>query len=202
MNYVKGPFKNKKEIVLASRSPRRQQLLSSLGIHFQVFDSKIKETNSANTPEDLVIKNAHKKALSAQKQRVQGVIISADTIVVLNNEVIGKPKHKEDAIFTLQKLSGKWHEVYTGCCILDLSEGKSQLEQFVVKSEVFVDKLDPYIIKAYVETNEPLDKAGSYAIQGVGAFFVKKIKGSYTNIVGLPLNEIVNILLKIDAIGV
>lgn len=202
MNYVQGPFKNKKDVVLASSSPRRQQLLSLLGINFQVVISKAKEVSSASTPEELVLVNSKAKTLHVQRQIIKGVIIAADTIVVLDNEVIGKPKDKKDAIFTLQKLTGKWHQVYTGCCVLDLAEDKHHMEQFVVKSEVFLDKLDPQLIEAYVNTNEPLDKAGSYAIQGVGAFFVKEIKGSYTNVVGLPLNELVKTLLEIEAIGV
>lgn len=202
MSIPKGPFKNKKEIILASKSPRRQHLLSLLGIYFKVMVSNAKEINSSETPCDLVRLNAQKKALDVSKQIDQGVIISADTVVVFENEILGKPKDKKDAIHTLSKLAGKWHEVYTGCCVIDKIDSKIHTEEFVAKTKVLMDNFNPEIIYAYVNTKEPMDKAGSYAIQGVGTFMVKAIDGSYTNVVGLPLNELVNILLKIDAIGV
>jgi len=202
MNVIKGPFKSLKNIVLASGSPRRQMLLAQLGIYFQVMVSNEKEKSKGDRPEILVMENAKAKAESILKTKVKGVIIAADTAVVLNGAILGKPKDKEDAISTLERLSGKWHEVYTGCFIIDNTSDNVHSEKFVVKSEVFMDKFSPDIIKKYVDTKEPLDKAGSYAIQGIGAFFVKEIRGSYSNVIGLPVNELVRHLLRISAIGV
>ena len=202
MEAVKGPFKTLKNIILASGSPRRQMLLTQLGIYFQVMVSNEKEKSEADRPEVLVIENAEAKAENIFKTKVRGVIIAADTAVVLNGAILGKPKDKEDAISTLKKLSGKWHEVYTGCFIIDNTSDNVHSEKFVVKSEVFVDKFPTNIIKKYVETKEPLDKAGSYAIQGIGSFFIKEIRGSYSNVIGLPINELVKHLLRISAIGV
>ena len=202
MNVIKGPFKSLKNIVLASGSPRRQMLLAQLGIYFQVMVSNEKEKSKGDRPEILVMENAKAKAKGILKTKVKGVIIAADTAVVLNGAILGKPKDKEDAISTLKRLSGKWHEVYTGCFIIDNTSDNVHSEKFVVKSEVFMDKFSPDIIKKYVDTKEPLDKAGSYAIQGIGAFFVKEIRGSYSNVIGLPVNELVRHLLRISAIGV
>lgn len=202
METVKGPFKTLKNIILASGSPRRQMLLAQLGIYFQVMVSNEKEKSEADRPEVLVMENAKAKAESILKTKVRGVIIAADTAVVLNSAILGKPKDKEDAISTLKRLSGKWHEVFTGCFIIDNTSDNVHSEKFVVKSDVFVDKFPTNIIKKYVETKEPLDKAGSYAIQGIGSFFIKEIRGSYSNVIGLPVNELVKHLLRISAIGI
>jgi len=202
MEIIKGPFKNTKNIILASKSPRRQYLLSLLGIHFEVCVSNVKEIMSGADPEELVLLNAKNKAQDILKKKINGVIIGADTAVVLDTEILGKPKNMKDAFNTLKKLMGKWHKVITGCYLIDNTNEQEQVEQFLVKSEVFLNKMNDYIVENYIKTKEPMDKAGSYAIQGAGAFLVKEIKGSYTNVVGLPLTEIVNSLLKLKAITV
>ena len=202
MEIIRGPFNNLKEIILASASPRRQYLLSLLGIHFEVKESHVREIEKGHMPHDLAILNARNKAEYILRTRYRGVIIGADTIVVFKGKILGKPRDKEDAYFTLKRLSGNWHEVITGCYIIDNSNESKQIEQFFVNSMVFLDKMDDDIIRKYIETKEPMDKAGSYAIQGVGSFFVKEIKGSYTNVIGLPLNEVVTSLLRLKAITV
>ncbi len=200
MNFIKGPFNSLKNIVLASSSPRRQQLLSSLGIYFEVVNSNIKEKDKGDSPERLVLENARLKVEGVLKKRVKGVIIGADTSVVLDGEIIGKPKNREDALVILKKLMDRWHEVYTGCYIVDTMGNISQ--EFVVKTEVLMDKFDDEVINKYLDTKEPMDKAGSYAIQGVGAFLIKEIRGSFTNVIGLPMNELTKYLLKLFAIGI
>ncbi len=202
MEIIRGPFNNLKEIILASASPRRQYLLSLLGIHFEVKESHVREIEKGHMPHDLAILNARNKAEYILRTRYRGVIIGADTIVVFKGKILGKPRDKEDAYFTLKRLSGNWHEVITGCYIIDNSNESKQIEQFFVNSMVFLDKMDDDIIRKYIETKEPMDKAGSYAVQGVGSFFVKEIKGSYTNVIGLPLNEVVTSLLRLKAITV
>ncbi|GAB6888361.1 Maf family protein [Desulfothermus okinawensis JCM 13304] len=177
-------------------------LLAQLGIYFQVMLSNAREKSEGSQPDILVIENAMAKAESILRKKVTGVIIGADTSVVLDDQILGKPKDIEDAISTLKKLMGKWHRVYTGCVIIDSSSKNRKTEQFVVKSEVFMDTFNEDILRKYVDTMEPMDKAGSYAIQGVGAFLIKEIRGSYSNVIGLPINELVKSLLKISAIGV
>ncbi len=199
MGYLQGPFRNKKHIVLASKSPRRQRLLTSLGIYFEVVPSKIKEEKEGRSPEEIVKKNALKKATHIAKER-QGVIIGADTIVVIEGKVLGKPQDKADALATLCSLMGKWHEVITGCHLIDNSISPWRKINFVNSSRVYIERVSRETLEAYISTTEPLDKAGSYAVQGIGAFLVKKIEGSYTNVVGLPLTEMVQALQKLGAI--
>jgi len=202
MHSIKGPFKNLKNIILASASPRRQALLAKLGIYFEVMVSDGKEKTDGDKPEILVLENARAKAESVLRKKVKGVIVAADTLVTINGVYLGKPKDKEDAILTLKKLMGNWHQVYTGCFIIDNTNRDINVQKFYVKSHVLMDKVDDNILEKYVDTGEPMDKAGGYAIQGIGSFLIKEIKGSYSNVIGLPLNELVKHLLKISAIGV
>ena len=200
---VRGPFRNLRNIILASSSPRRQRLLASLGIYFDVIPSRVKEKTFAPDMnfEKLALENAINKAEDVKKRAYnRGVIIAADTIVVLDNKVLGKPKDEKDGVDILRFLTGKTHEVITGCCFLDLE--KDVKETFCVKSKVKIALFDEKILKSYVNTKEGLDKAGCYAVQGVGAFLVESIEGSYTNVVGLPLKETVDVLLKMGAITV
>ncbi len=199
MTYIQGPFRNKKNIVLASKSPRRQNLLASLGIYFEVVPSTIEEEKEAISPEEMVKINAIKKAKDIAQQR-KGVIIGADTTVVLQGKILGKPRDEADALNTLHSLMGKWHEVFTGCCLIDNTLFPVKEVNFVTRSRVYLERISKEILEAYICTKEPLDKAGSYGIQGIGAFLVKEIQGSYTNVVGLPLSEIVQALERLGAI--
>ncbi len=197
-----GPFRAEQEIILASASPRRQDLLSSLGIYFQVYPHKTKEPNPqpGENPQVFALNIAKSKAQDLLKRRKNVVIIAADTIVVFKGEILGKPKDERDAAKTLNLLAGNNHEVITGCCIYDPLAKRKEL--FAVNTKVYVADMDQSILEAYLKTGECKDKAGSYAIQGAGGFLVDKIDGSYTNVVGLPLREVVTVLLKIKALAI
>ncbi len=199
---IQGPFRNAKDITLASSSPRRQRLLASLGIHFHVISSNVREKKGIKDSkfEMVAIENAINKAKSVKEKVYNGVILAADTIVILENKILGKPRDEKEGLSMLKLLSGKVHDVITGCCLLDLDKDKENI--FFVKSEVKIAKFEESILDAYVSTKEGLDKAGCYAVQGVGSFLVEWIKGSYTNVVGLPLKETVEALLKIGAIKI
>ncbi len=203
MNYLlkQGPFRAYKNLILASASPRRQKLLATLGLSFEVQPSSIQEP--APEPEegadDYVLKNARLKALDIVRKKRKGVIVAADTVVVYQEKILGKPRNKQEALQTLKLLAGVNHIVTTGCHVYDLATDRQV--NFSISSEVELASQPPSILEAYIETGEPLDKAGSYAIQGIGSFLVEKISGSYTNVVGLPLNELVAVLLDLDTIG-
>ncbi len=197
-----GPFRQDQPLILASKSPRRRNLLKSLGLEFDVLPSSIEEPGRSNgeTPQDYALRLARLKAKDVRDHRSRdGWVLAADTIVVLDDEIIGKPKGPEDARKMLRALTGRMHIVHTGCCLLGSGlSGKASIieEEFVVTSRVWLARPPDELIEAYVATGEPLDKAGSYAIQGMGAFMVDRIEGSYTNVVGLPLREVVDLLLK------
>ncbi len=195
-----GPFRTKKNIILASSSPRRQKLLASLGLHFEVIPSGIKEPPPSKNipPENYAKEMSELKAQDIYTKKKKGIIVSADTVVVFKNEILGKPRNAENAINTLSKLCGNKHYVISGCCLLDTQSTNKLL--FTITTEVTMAQQDKDVLKAYVATDEPLDKAGSYAIQGIGNFLVQNIRGSYSNVVGLPLYEVVQSLLDLEAI--
>ncbi|MDQ7031188.1 MAG: Maf family protein [Desulfonauticus sp.] len=190
-------FINKTDLVLASKSPRRQDLLAKLGLHFYVQPSQIKEKISQDlTPEKLVQTLAEQKARKVSSSFPNAAILGADTIVVLKGSILGKPKDKKQAFDYLKKLQGQRHLVFTGVCVLL----KKQIKTIAVKTEVHIAQFSDDVLKKYIQTTEPLDKAGAYAIQGIGSFLIEKIKGSYTNVIGLPLTETTRLLLEMDVI--
>ena len=142
---------------------------------------------------------ANLKAEDVCQRRSDCLILAADTIVVLGKKILGKPRTEDHALEMLQNLSGQTHEVITGVTLL--CKQKQINISFTCKSSVTIAKFPENVLKGYVQTGEPMDKAGAYGIQGVGAFLVQKISGSYTNVVGLPLTELVEHLDKIGAIG-
>lgn len=178
-----------KKIVLASNSPRRKELLEMLGVGFEVIPDNTPEPElSGLSPADTVIQLAKfkgKNVASKLKSDEEVIIISADTVVATENRILGKPKTKEDALEILKSLSGSKHSVYTGVYIIEKSSKKSA--NFYEKTEVYFKNLDISEIKDYINTGEPMDKAGAYGIQSLGALFVEKIYGDYFNVVGLPL---------------
>lgn len=177
------------KLILASASPRRSELLSHLGIPFSVRVSDIDETvQNDETPEDYVRRLSLEKALL--KINPGEYVIGADTVVVHENVILGKPSDASHARFMLEKLSGSWHEVLTGVSVVSLESR----ETFVVKTRVLFDSLDIEDIDLYIESLEPMDKAGAYAIQGIGGKFIVEIQGSYSNVVGLPLCELAKVL--------
>ncbi len=186
-------------IVLASASPRRLELLASAGVEFDVFASDIpEEPIPGEAPADFAVRLAKDKAV-ATAARVEGRwFIGADTIVVCAGEIMGKPTDETDAVRMLKKLSGVPHEVITGYAIYD--KGRDGLLYKAVVTKVFFKGLRDDEISAYVATGCPMDKAGAYAIQGGAAYMVERIDGSYTNVVGLPLCEVVEDLRKLGAL--
>ncbi|MBT8763920.1 septum formation protein Maf [Desulfohalobiaceae bacterium Ax17] len=195
-----GPFRGEMDLVLASKSPRRQALLSLLGLNFYVLPSKIKEPppKPGQNPEQYATYLAGLKAEDVCQQRPDSLILAADTIVVLNGDILGKPRSETQAIEMLKNLSGQTHEVITAVVLVH--KQKQINISFACKSFVTMAKFSEEVLKSYVQTKEPLDKAGAYGIQGVGAFLVQRINGSYTNVVGLPLTELVEHLEKVGAI--
>ena len=178
-----------KKIILASGSPRRKELLENLGLKFEVIPDNTPEPVLDNlSPKDTVMTLAKFKGDNVAKildKNDEAIIISADTVVAVDGKILGKPKTKEDAFEMLNTLSGRWHSVYTGVYLRKNTDEKSV--NFYEKTEVFFKSLDIKEIKDYINTGEPMDKAGAYGIQTLGAVFVEKICGDYFNVVGLPL---------------
>jgi septum formation protein len=184
-----------KKIVLASSSPRRELLLKQIGLDFIVYPSNIDEKilSEKISPKEFVLKIALEKARRVANIFNEAIIISADTIVVLDGKILGKPKDREDAINMLKRLRGKIHQVFTGIVVWETPTNKYLVR--VVKSLVKMRDYSLEEIVNYVNTGEPFDKAGAYGIQGKRALLVEKIEGDYYNIVGLPLASL-NLLLK------
>lgn len=180
------------DLVLASASPRRQRFLHELGLEFEVLPAHVDEIHSpGESPEAFVRRLASDKARAVASRRPDGWILAADTIVVLDDDILGKPRDSIDAIRMLKRLRNRWHTVWTGFC---LCCGETAVSE-AVSSEVRFGDFSDAVCAAYAATGEPLDKAGAYGIQGKGAFLVREIRGSYSNVVGLPLSEVVHMLL-------
>lgn len=176
-----------KRLILASESPRRKELLSKLGLVFDVIASDYKEDMTAlPDPRELAKFLSLNKAKSvAQKVSDDAIVIAADTFVIHNNRFLGKPHTAENAEFMLQSLQGQTHSVITGIALIETSTGKIINE--ISETKVTLRKLSTEEIDCYVNTGEPLDKAGAYAIQGHAAIFIEKIDGDYFTVMGLPL---------------
>ncbi len=170
-------------LILASGSPRRRDLFSLMGVPFEIAAPEVDET-CQGLPEERVLLLAQRKAEAALALYPKRLILAADTLVARGEAVLGKPGSKEEAVSMLLALSGGWHEVYTGVCLLD-GTGEGRKTSFE-RTEVRFSRLDETLARAYVETGEPMDKAGAYAIQGRGGMFVEEIRGSASNVVGLP----------------
>ena len=186
-------MEQKRTIILASTSPRRKELLEKIGLKFQVEPSDFPENLGQDLPPEGLVKfiSIGKASTVAVKYK-DAIIIAADTIGVLKNRVIGKPNTVEEASKMLQSLSGKTHRVITGLTVIDTASGRMFTR--TIETKVRLKKLSDLEIQYYVQSGEPLDKAGAYAIQGMGALIVEEIKGDYYNVVGLPLNALADIL--------
>ena len=184
-------------VYLASRSPRRRKLLKQIGIKFNSFSVKLHEEFVDGEDPLACVKRLASEKMEIAKSKVKlGIIITADTIVVLDNKVIGKPRNKNEAIKFLSMLSGRTHIVYTGICVVNTETNKKIIE--IEKTKVEFRKIEKDEIKDYVAGGSPMDKAGAYGIQDdFGAVFVKKINGCYYNVVGLPLTKLYKALRKI-----
>ena len=181
------------EIILASASPRRKEILQNTKLKFEIQKSDIEEVILGNeSPESMVVRLAYEKAFDVAKRNTDRLVIGADTIVALDNEVLGKPKDQNEAYQMIKRLSNKTHKVITGISLINLKENKI-IKDYVVSFVTFKD-LSEDSIKDYINTNESLDKAGAYGIQGYGALLVKNIQGDYFNIVGLPISRLSDLL--------
>ena len=182
-------------IILASKSPRRRYLLEQAGLEFSVIPSGISEDLvSTDSPESYAKILAENKAKDVSRTHPDSWVIGADTIVFIDNTILGKPGSPDEARKMLRRLSAKTHQVITGYCIC--CKAKNRFFSDSIKTDVLFKELTDDEIQWYIHTGEPFDKAGSYAIQGLGTFIVKRINGSYTNVVGLPVCEIVEFLIN------
>ena len=182
-------------IILASASPRRKEILENANVKFDVVKSTIDEVIlDQELPYQVVMRLAFEKCMDIASKNENDLVIGADTIVVLDNIILGKPKDKEDATSMIKKLSGKTHQVITGISLVNFNVNKKIID-YVVSNVKFKD-LSEEDIKDYIQTNESLDKAGAYGIQGYGAILVEEIQGDYFNIVGLPISRLSDLLKK------
>lgn len=190
-----------KKIILGSASPRRRELLAQIGVEFTVTVSHKEEYYESTAPEDIVKELALMKAKNAASETEDlkdTVVIGADTVVVLDDRILGKPKDEEDAFEMLHSLQGRAHQVFTGTALLIYDEhGDERIVSHAVKTDVYVHEMDDEEIRAYIESKEPMDKAGAYGIQGGFAAYIDKIEGDYYNVVGLPVSYLYQELKKI-----
>lgn len=198
-----GPFRATVPLILASASPRRQELLTAIGLEFQSIPASGPEPlpYQDEEPEAYAVRVARKKGEEvAASTDPDGVILSADTIVVLDGEIFGKPENPDHALSMLKRLVNNTHFVITGCCILQPSTGK--VDEFFVESRVRMGDFSEEILRKYIATGEPMDKAGAYAVQGAGMFLVQEIHGSVSNVIGLPVTEVVQRFLQLGIVGI
>lgn len=199
-----------KKIILASASPRRRELLTQIGLEFTVMPSDVVENPESTLPQDIVIELSKEKARDIWEKLGQtdmggnkndtydeicssadALVISADTVVAIDGEILGKPRDEEDAVRMLNLLSGKEHQVYTGVTMIWIDgEGKQEEYSFYVCTGVLMYRMNRAEILQYVHSGEPEDKAGAYAVQGRAAAFIKSIRGEYSNVVGLPVGRL------------
>ncbi len=191
---MKKPVNNS-SLILASKSPRRRYLLEQAGLEFSVIPSNFKENSlSLSSPESYVRRLAEAKAKDISQKYPDSWVIGADTIVLIDNAMLGKPGTRPEARKMLRRLSGKTHQVLTGYCIC--CRAMDRLFSETIITDVCFKELTKLQIDWYIDSGEPFDKAGAYAIQGIGTFLVKRIHGSYTNVVGLPICEVLEFLLN------
>lgn len=182
-------------IYLASKSPRRRALLKQLGVKFKTLVPKISEKIIDKNPTRLAMKLAQQKVKSVEKKINNGIIIGVDTIVTINNKILGKPKDKNDARKMIKLLSGKEHKVISGVYILNKPDNLSLMTYEITK--VKFRRLSQNEIEKYISTKEPYDKAGAYAVQGKAITFVESINGCLSNVVGLPIRQLLFCLKKL-----
>jgi septum formation protein len=185
------------EIILASASPRRADLLRQVAIPFSIEKPLIDENmETSNSPEELVMGLAEKKALSIYRRGINGIILAADTVVLHQGIILGKPSDREEAKEMLQCLSGDKHEVYTGLALFDASSEK--MAKGVEKTTVWLKNINAENLNWYLDSGEAMDKAGAYGIQGRAALFIRRIEGCYSNVVGLPLSLLFDLAEKMN----
>jgi septum formation protein len=187
---------HKPDLVLASASPRRKELLSILGIPFTVIPSSIDEIPTpGESPETFVVRMAKEKCAEVASRVSHSVVLSADTVVTIDGDILGKPNDAHDAARMLRKLSGRDHWVYTAICVLH--QEKEEMLESVDRTRVWFVSLDDATIHDYIRRENVLDKAGAYAIQGYAGVFIPKIEGNYFNVMGLPLPLVRSLLSRV-----
>jgi septum formation protein len=188
-------------LILASKSPRRYELLKQVGLDFEVIASNVMEGFAQRvSPQEQVIRLAEAKARNVAGGYPDSWVIAADTVVIIDGSILGKPRNRGEAMEMIRHLSGREHWVLTGFSVCHLGKGKGDKE--AVQTVVKMKTLTPPEIEWYVQTGEPFDKAGGYAIQGIGSFMIESIRGSYTNVVGLPLCELIEMLKRLGALTI
>lgn len=187
------------KFILASASPRRMELLSLMGLSFEVVTSHVDETfPEGEDPKGHVLRLSAEKAGSVSPSHPDAWVMGADTIVVIEGVVLGKPRTADEARGMLSRLSGRRHTVFTGFTVIKKSA--DILVNGIADSSVWFRNIGEDEMAWYIASEEPYDKAGGYAVQGMGAFFIREIQGSYTNVMGLPLCEVVDVLKRIGAL--
>lgn len=180
------------KLILASASPRRKELLEQVGAEFEIIPAKGEEVITSSRPEEVVVELSVQKAeeVAGRIQEKDVIILGADTVVVFEGQILGKPKDEAEAERILSMLSGNTHSVYTGVTLIVMQDGKSERHSFYEETKVTMYPITKQQILSYIRTGEPMDKAGAYGIQGKGALYIEKIHGDYNNVVGLPVAKI------------
>ena len=192
-------FKKMARIILASSSPRRKELLEQVGLKFEIFSPDIDESVCIGESADHYVQRlAQQKAQAILAQFPDAIVIAADTSLVLDHKIIGKPESKQHAFEIWTELSDRQHDVLSGVCVLSSECDPNTIQSVVVRTQVHFQKLSQLDMEQYWATGEPIGKAGAYAIQGYAAQFIPRIEGSYSNVVGLPLYETLQLLKNID----
>lgn len=184
-------------LVLASQSPRRKELLEILGIPFSIMVSAADETpREGESPEDYVVRVARAKGQDVASRVNGSIVLSADTVVTIEGEILGKPADRNDAIRMLETLSGREHDVYTAVCVMNQSNG--EIREGLERTRVWFNRVTRSQISDYIDRENVMDKAGAYAIQGFASVYIPKIEGSYSNVIGLPLAMVWELLSRSD----
>ncbi len=194
------PIEISSPFILASASPRRQELLRSVGLKFKTIPAHVNEDYcEGESPREHVQRLARDKALAVARKYPESWVLGADTIVVIDGLILGKPKNKTQARQMLERLSGREHNVFTGFTLSHTASRSRKTK--VIRSAVQFKQISAEEMEWYISCDEPYDKAGGYAVQGRGAYFIQSIRGSYTNVIGLPLCEVLEELKKMGAIN-
>jgi septum formation protein len=175
------------KVILASGSPRRRELLTQAGIDYEVCPADIEENTNETLPSKVVEDLSRQKAMAVASEHKGQIVLAADTVVAFDDKILGKPADEDDAFNMLTELSGRTHQVYTGVTIVDVN---GNVNTFSECTDVTMYENSSEAIRAYIASKEPMDKAGAYGIQGLGAILVEKISGDYNNVVGLPLARV------------
>lgn len=193
----------KKSIILASGSPRRKELLLQIGIVPEIIVSHVEEKITSDVPAEVVMSLAEQKAVDVAKNMPEGkVILGSDTVVAADGKILGKPKSHEEAYEMIRSLVGRSHQVYTGVCIVKkgAAGGKDTVVSFYDETDVQVSGMTEAEVREYADSEEPMDKAGAYAVQGFFARYIEGLRGSYANVMGLPVHLVYRKLKELDAI--